>query len=81
MYYEGTASKAIREDLQASWRMGWRDFLDVKRGKRCTWTFPYKDNQRDNGKLGTATAGVAAMCLMLVAWLQHHWRETIQLSR
>jgi hypothetical protein len=57
MYYEPTASKAIREDLQSSWRMGWRDFLDMKRGERCTWTFPYKEN----GALGITHSDSAAL--------------------
>ncbi|WIA38777.1 hypothetical protein OEZ86_002067 [Tetradesmus obliquus] len=40
LYYGPIASKDIKE-LDAAWKMEWRDFLDASVGRRCAWTFPY----------------------------------------
>lgn len=57
LYYQGdprqpVASRRISRDLHCSWRMEWRHFLDVKKGRRCDWTFPYPPNRFHTGATG-----------------------------
>ncbi len=41
LYYGAVAAKDIK-NLDAAWKMEWRDYLDCMVGERRAWSFPYR---------------------------------------